>query len=105
MGRAGLGESWVSLTGKGWSGTGATAKRVSAAPEGAGESGQLSFAVESHRRLPAIERRRHVNQHCKGCKTIPPGSLEGTSGATPSSVLCLSAFSGRYVICDRERSS
>jgi len=50
--RAGLGESWVRLAGKGCSGR--TAKRVSGAPEWRGESGQLGFAFEGHR-LPAAE--------------------------------------------------
>jgi hypothetical protein len=36
------------------SGTGGTEKRVSEAPEGAGLSDQLDFAVESHG-LPAVE--------------------------------------------------
>ncbi len=66
----------MSLTGKGDQGTGGIAKRVSEAPEGAGESGQLGFAVESYRGT-AVERRRRVRQHGKGCQTIPLGSLEG----------------------------
>ena len=52
--RVGLGESLVRLAGKGCSGTARTSKRVSEAPEGAGESSQLGFAVERHR-LPAIK--------------------------------------------------
>jgi hypothetical protein len=44
--------------------------------EGACGSAQLSFAVESHR-LPAIKRWRRVDQNCKGCQTIPLGSLKG----------------------------
>src|SRR5258706_13634747 len=50
--------------------TGGIAKRVSEAPEWRGESGQLSFAVEGHR-LPAIKRRRRVDQHRKRCQTVP----------------------------------
>jgi hypothetical protein len=57
-------------------GTGCTAKRVSEALEWRGESGQLGFAVESHRGT-AVERWRRVDQHRKGCKPVPFGSLKG----------------------------
>jgi hypothetical protein len=56
----------VRLTGKGFSGTARTPKRVSEAPKRAGESRQLSFAVES-RYGTSVERRWRVYQHGKGC--------------------------------------
>src|SRR5260370_42568227 len=74
--RAGLGESWVRLAGKRQSGTGRPEKRVSAAPDAAGESCQLCFAGESHRGT-TIKRRRRLCQRAKGCRAITLGSLKG----------------------------
>jgi hypothetical protein len=61
---------------KGFQGTARTSKRIREAPEGAGESGQLSFAVGSHRGTP-----NQATVACQparqGVPTIPLGSLKG----------------------------
>ena len=58
---------WEGLPGTTW-----TIKRVSEAPDRHGESNQLSVALESYSGT-AIQRRRRVDQNCKGCQTIPLG--------------------------------
>ena len=64
------------LAGKRLSGTDRRKKRVSAAPEATGKSGQLGFAVESYRGT-TNKQRRGVIQHAKGCKIVPFRSLNG----------------------------
>jgi hypothetical protein len=74
----GLGDSWVSFSWKGLSGTDWAEKRVSDVPDRLGASNQFGFALANHRGT-AIERRRHVYQHGKRCETVPFGGLKGSA--------------------------
>ena len=74
--RAGLGDSWVRLVKESHEGPRGASERSGGLPEWRGGLGQLGFAVEGHRGT-TIERRRRVDQNCKGCEAIPFRGLEG----------------------------